>query len=74
LAPIQLLNFDQNITAHMHKNSGSQSGRWETPGGGEAEMGDWRAVKQKWAVGGAIGDPVNNYIPVVLLTLSDQMS
>jgi len=23
---------------------------------------------------GAIGDPVNNYISVVLLTLSDQMS
>jgi len=21
-------------------------------GGGEAEMGDWGAVKQKWAVGG----------------------
>jgi len=38
--------------------------RWETLGGGEAEMGDW----------GAIGDPVNNYIPVVLLILSDQMS
>ena len=33
-------------------------------GGGEAEMGGW------WA----IGDPVNNYISVVLLTLSDQMS
>jgi len=33
-------------------------------GGGEAEMGGW----------GAIGDPVNNYISVVLLTLSDQMS
>jgi len=32
--------------------------------GGEAEMGDW----------GAIGDPVNNYISVVLLTSSDQMS
>jgi len=32
--------------------------------GGEAEMGDW----------GAIEDPVNNYISVVLLTLSDQMS
>jgi len=32
-------------------NSGSQSGRFRTPGGGEAEMGDW----------GAIGDPVNNY-------------
>jgi len=32
--------------------------------GGEAEMGGW----------GAIGDPVNNYISVVLLTLSDQMS
>ena len=30
----------------------------------EAEMGGW----------GAIGDPVNNYISVVLLTLSDQMS
>jgi len=36
-------------------------------------MGDWGAVKQKWAVG-AIGDPVNNYISVVLLTLSDQMA
>jgi len=33
-------------------------------GGGEAEMGSW----------GAIGDPVNSYIYVVLLTLSDQMS
>jgi len=33
-------------------------------GGGEAEMGGW----------GAIGDPVNNYISVVLLTLSHQMS
>jgi len=32
--------------------------------GGEAEMSSW----------GAIGDPVNNYISVVLLTLSDQMS
>ena len=32
--------------------------------GGEAEMGDWEAI----------GDPVNNYISVVLLTLSDQMS
>jgi len=32
--------------------------------GGEAEMGGW----------GAIGDPVNNYIYIVLLTLSDQMS
>ena len=37
-------------------------------------MGDWGAVKQKWAVGGAIGDPVINYISVVLLILSDQMS
>jgi len=34
------------------------------PGGGESEMGGW----------GAIGDRVNNYISVVLLTLSDQMS
>ena len=34
------------------------------PGGGEAEMGGW----------GAIGDPANYYISVVLLTLSDQMS
>jgi len=33
-------------------------------GGVEAEMGGW----------GAIGDPVNNYIYIVLLTLSDQMS
>jgi len=33
-------------------------------GGGEAEMGGW----------GAIGDQVSNYISVVLLTLSDQMS
>jgi len=32
--------------------------------GGEAEMGGW----------GTIGDPLNNYISVVLLTLSDQMS
>ena len=41
------------------------------------------AVKQKWGIGGgeaemdgwgAIGDPVNHYIFVVLLTLSDQMS
>ena len=32
--------------------------------GGEAEMSGW----------GAIGDPANNYISVVLLTLSDQMS
>jgi len=32
--------------------------------GDETEMGGW----------GAIGDPVNNYISVVLLTLSDQMS
>jgi len=32
--------------------------------GGEAEIGGW----------GAIGDPVNNYISVVLLILSDQMS
>jgi len=32
--------------------------------GGEAEIGGW----------GAIGDPVNNCISVVLLTLSDQMS
>ena len=44
--------------------SGSQSGRYLTLGGGEAEMGGW----------GAIGDPVNNYISVVLLTLSDQTS
>jgi len=60
--------------------SGSQSGRYRPPGGGEklqggrwsrngrlgggeAEMGGW----------GAIGDPVNNYVSVVLLTLSDQM-
>jgi len=34
------------------------------PGGGEAEMGAC----------GAIGVSVNNYISVVLLTLSDQMS
>jgi len=27
-------------------------GRWETLRGGEAEMGDQGAVKQKWAVGG----------------------
>ena len=33
-------------------------------GDGEAEMGGW----------GAVGDPVDNYISVVLLTLSDQMS
>jgi len=48
--------------------------------GGTAPLG---AVKQKWAIGGgeakmggwrAVGDPVNNYISVVLLTLSDQMS
>jgi len=32
--------------------------------GGEAEMGGW----------GVIGDLVNNYISVVLLNLSDQMS
>jgi len=41
------------------------------------------AVKQKWAIGGgevemgrwgAIGNLVINYISVVLLTLSDQMS
>jgi len=38
-----------------------------------AETGDWGTVKQKWAVG-AIGYPVNNYISVVFLTLSDQMS
>jgi len=48
--------------------------RWETLGGpwsrngrlggGEAEMDGW----------GAIGEPVNNYISVVLLTLSDQIS
>jgi len=44
--------------------SGSQSGRYRPPGGGEAEMGDW----------GAIGDPVNNYISVVLPTLSDRLS
>jgi len=31
---------------------------------GEAEMGYW----------GAIGDPVSNYISVVLLILSDEMS
>jgi len=31
--------------------------------GGEAEMGGW----------GTTGGPVNNYISVVLLTLSDQM-
>jgi len=31
---------------------------------GEGEMGGW----------GAIGDPVNNYISVVLLALSDQMA
>jgi len=37
-------------------------------------MGDWGTVKQKWAVGGTIGDPDNNYIFVVLLTLSDQVS
>ena len=53
----------------MFYSSGSQSvwyrplGRWETLGGGEAEMGDW----------GAIEDPVKNYISVVLLTVSDQM-
>jgi len=45
-------------------NSGSQSGRYRPPGGGETEMGGW----------GAIEDQVNNYISVVLLTLSDQMS
>jgi len=33
-------------------------------GGGEAEMGCWREI----------GDPIVNYISVVLLTLSDQMS
>jgi len=33
-------------------------------GGGEVEMGGW----------GAIGDPVKNYLSIVLLTLSDQMS
>jgi len=26
--------------------------QWKTWGGGEAEMGDWGAVKQKWAVQG----------------------
>ena len=31
------------------------------------------ALKWKWAVGGAIGEPVDNCISVVLLTLSDQM-
>jgi len=31
--------------------------------GGEAEMGGW----------GAMGDPLNNYISIVLLTLIDQM-
>jgi len=39
-------------------------GRWENLGGGEAEMGGRVAI----------GDPVNNYISVVLLSLSDQMS
>ena len=39
-------------------------GRWKTLGGGEPEIDDW----------GAIGDQVNNYISVVLLNLSDQMS
>jgi len=34
----------------------------------------WGVVKQKWAVGRVIGDPINNSISVVLLTLSDQMS
>jgi len=33
-------------------------------GGGEAEMGGW----------GAIGNPDNNYISVVLLTLSNLMA
>jgi len=33
-------------------------------GGGEPEIGDW----------GATGEPVNSYISVVLLTLSDEMS
>jgi len=56
--------------------------------GGTAPLGALRnsrgAVKQKWAIGvhgeaemggwGAIGDAVYNYISVVLLTFSDQMS
>jgi len=33
-------------------------------GDGEAEMGGWEAIR----------DPLINYISVVLLTLSDQMS
>ena len=37
-------------------------------------MGDLGAVKQKRGDWGAIGDPVNNYIYVVLLTVGDQMS
>jgi len=54
----------------------SKVGDTAPPGGGEAEMGDWGAMKQKLAVGGdrRPTDPVNNYISVVVLTLSDQMS
>jgi len=38
--------------------------RYRPLGGGEAKVGGW----------GVTGDPVNNYMSVVLLTLSDQMS
>jgi len=48
------------------------------PNCGTAPLGVVRssrgAVKEKWAVGGALGDPFSKYIFVVLQTLSDQMS
>jgi len=47
----------------VRNSMGAVKQKWAI-GGGEAEMGGW----------GAIGDPVHNYISVVLLTLSDQMS
>jgi len=47
----------------VRNSSGAMKQKWAN-GGGEADMDGWEAI----------GNPVNNYIYVFLLTLSDQMS
>jgi len=66
------IRFCQNIKLSRHTSASSAAHQCAAAhslgntalGGGEAEMGGW----------GAIGDPVNNYISVFLLPVSDQMS
>jgi len=64
--------------AHMTEYKGSNKlkqwfPKWTVP----PLWGRWEPLGGRWSRNGrlgAIGDPVNNYISVVLLTLSDQMS